>query len=125
MTRREQNRENMAKKRALESPSESSNRREQNRANIVNKRALNVSSDDAIASFQSKAKMGPDFVCTCCHRMTYNQNVTLYNNSKYTKASNELLEQVFCPEYSYTSTDGKKLLCITCDIALSRGNMPV
>ena len=80
----------MAKKRALQSPSESSNRGEQNRAKIANKRALNVSSDDAIASFQSKAKMGADFVCTCCHRMMYKQNVTPYNKSKYTKASNEL-----------------------------------
>ena len=45
--------------------------------------------------------------------------------SKYTKASNDLLEQVFCIEYGYTSSDGKQWLCKTCDTALSRGKLPV
>ena len=86
---------------------------------------MNVSIDNAIASFQSKAKMGPDFVCTVCHRMMYKQNVVPCNTSKHTKASNDLLEQVFCTEYGYTSSDGKQWLCNTCDNALSRGKMPV
>ena len=73
---------------------------------------------------QKQRCMGPDFVCTVCHRMMYKQNVAC-NKSKYTKASDELLQQVFCASYSYTSSDGKQWLCKTCDNALSRGNMPV
>lgn len=66
--------------------------------------------------------MGPDFVCTVCHRMMYKQNVIPANKCKYTKANYELLERVFCTERSYTS---KQWLCRTCDSALSRGNLPV
>ena len=57
--------------------------------------------------------------------MMYKQNVILCNKHKYTKASDELLEQIFCPEYSYTCLNGKQWLCRTCDNALSRGQMPV
>ena len=66
--------------------------------------------------------MGPDFVCTSCHRLMYKANVVPCNKSKYTKASGELLDQVF--EHSYSSTDGKQWLCKTCDSASSRDNMP-
>ena len=84
-----------------------------------------VAIDNAIYNFQLKAKMGPDLVCTVCHRMMYKQNILPCNKSKYTKASHELLEQVFCIEYTYTSVDGQQWLCRTCDSTLSRGNMPV
>lgn len=69
--------------------------------------------------------MGADYVCTCCHRMMYKQNVVPYKKSKYTKASNELLDQVLCAEHNYISNDGNQWLCCACDSALSRGNMPV
>ena len=100
-------------------------RLEQVRAHTAKKRAFPVSIDNAIATFRSKARMGPDFVCTSCHRMMYKQNVVPCNKLKYTKTSNEILEQVFCPEYSYISSDGKLWLCRTCDSALTRGAMPV
>ena len=75
MARREQDRAYTAKKRALETPSETITRREEDRVYTAKKRAISVSIDNAIASFQSKAKMGPDFVCTVCHHMMYKQNV--------------------------------------------------
>ena len=100
-------------------------RLEQVRAYTAKKRACTIAIDYAIATFQSKARMGPDFVCTSCHRMMYKQNVVPCNKHKYTKASNELLEQVFCPEYGYISSDGQRWLCRTCHNALSRGTMPV
>ena len=100
-------------------------RLKQVRACTAKNRAFAISIDNAIATFQSKAKMGPDFLCTICHRMMYKQNVVLCNKLKYTKASNELLEQVFCPEYGYISSDGQQWLCRTCHNALSRGTMPV
>ena len=124
MDRREQDRANTKKKRALETPCETMDRREHDRTNTAKKRALPVTTNNAIANFLSKTKMGPDFVCTICHRMMYKQNVIPCNKSKYTKASHELLEQAFCVQYSYTSSDGRQWICKTCDSALSRGNLP-
>ena len=123
--RQEQNRARMAKTRALESPSEASHRQEKNRTQMATRRTMNVSVDSAITRFLSKTKLGPDFVCTCCHRMMYKQNVVPCSTSKYSKASKELLNQVFCAEHSYMSNDGNLWLCSSCDLALSRGNMPV
>ena len=71
---------------------------------MANKRSMNISVDNAVATFLSKAKMGSDYVCTCCHRK---QNVIVCNKSKYAKASGELLDKVFCVEHSYISNDGK------------------
>ena len=55
----------------------------------------------------------------------YRQNVVPCNKSRYTKASGELLEQVFCAEHSYTSSDGKQRFCqtCTCNSTLSRDQM--
>ena len=71
MIRQKQNRANMAKLRALENPDETQCRQEQNRAYMTMKRGTLVSVDNAISTFLLKAKMGPDYICTCCHRMMY------------------------------------------------------
>ena len=55
----------------------------------------------------------------------YKQNVVPCNKSKYTKASNELLDQVFSAEHNYISNDSNQWLCCACDSALSHGNMAV
>ena len=89
MARCEQVQAHTPKKRALESPSETIARREQIRVNTAKRRALPVAIDNAIGNFQSKAKMGPDFVCTVCHRMMYKQNVIPSNKSKYTKVTSD------------------------------------
>ena len=89
------------------------------------KRALVVPMEKCIADFQSKVKQGPEFVCTCCHRMMYKQTVVPYTRTKYTKASDELLERVFSAEHNYISSDGKQWVCKTCDGALKRGNIPL
>lgn len=115
----------IAKKRALQTESEALQRQRNNRIVMAKKRASTVSVDNAIATFLSKVKLGPECVCVCCHRIMYRQNVVPCNKRKYTKASNELLEQVFCAEHSYISTDGKQWVCKTCDRALTRGNMPL
>ena len=122
LCQKEKNRLQMAKQRTLESPSDTVCRQKSNRNHMAEKRTMKVSIDDA---FISKIKMGPDFVCTCCHHMMYKQMVLSFNKSKYTKASNQLLEQVFSNQYLYTSTHGQIWLCKTCDTALSRGSMPV
>ena len=92
---------------------------------MATKRALVVPMEKCIADFQSKVKQGPEFVCTCCHRMMYKQTIVPYSRSKYTKASNESLEQVFSAKGNYISSDGKQWVCQTCDGALKRGNMPL
>ena len=89
------------------------------------KRALSVPIEKCITDFQSKVKQGLEFVCTCCHCMMYRQSVVPYVRSKYTKASNELLEQVFSTEDDYVSSDGEQWVCKTCDGALRKGNMPL
>ena len=82
--------------------------------------------DNTITYFLLKAKKGPDYVWTCCHRLMYKQNVILCKKkSKYTKATRELLNKVFCAEHKYISNDGNLWLCSACDSALSRRNMPV
>jgi len=95
--RQEQNRTSMAKKRALETPVETLHRQEQNRTSMAKKRASVVPIENCIANFQSKVKVGPEFVCTCCHM--YNQTVLPCGRGKYTKASSELLERVFSAEH--------------------------
>ena len=123
--RQEKDRACKVKKRASETVVETVERQEKDRACKAQKRALIVPIEKCIADFQSKVKQGPEFVCTCCHRMMYKQTVVPYTKSKYTKASNELLEDVFSAEQSYISSDGKQWVCKTCDGALKKGNMPL
>ena len=68
---------------------------------MAKKRASTVTVENAIAAFRSKVKLGPEFVCMCCHRMMYKQTVIPYTRGKYTKASHELLEQVFCAKHNH------------------------
>ena len=125
LCRQEQIRACMSKKRALETPVETIQRRELNRVCMVEQRSLLVPMDKCIADFQTKVKEGPEFVCTCCHRMMYRQTVVPYTKTKYTKASSELLEQIFSATHTYISSDGKQWVCKTCDAALKRGNLPL
>ena len=76
--RQEQDQACKAKKRASETRVEMVQRQEQNRARIAKKRALVVPMEKCIADFHSKIKQGPEFVCTCCHRMMYKQTVVPY-----------------------------------------------
>ena len=92
---------------------------------MAKRRTLIVPMEKYITDFQSKIKQGPEFVCTCCHRLMYKQTVIPCTKTKYTKASNELLEQIFSAEHNYISLDGMQWVCKTCDAALKRGNMPL
>ena len=114
-----------ARKRALESSEDYSQRKKINRTAMTNKRSKSVSVESAVSSFHAEVKFGPDFVCTCCHRMMYRKSVILCNRASYTKASSDVLQMVFSPNLSYISPDGKEWVCITCDRTLKRGNMPL
>ena len=76
----------MAKNRASESMVEMVERKEQNRTRVASKRSLVVPLEKSITNFESKIKQGPEFVCTCCHRLMYKQSVVAYGRTKYTKA---------------------------------------
>ena len=121
LCRQEHNRARNAKKRALESLEDYSL---SNRTAMTNKRSKSVSVECAISTFHAEVKLGPDFVCTCCHRMMYRKSVIACNRANYTKGA-DVIQMVFSADLSYISFDGKQWVCRTCDRALKRGAMPL
>ena len=71
--RQEHNRKHMASMRADETSQQTVHRKEQGRNHKASMRATasDVSVQQAIMSFHSDIKNGPDYVCTCCHRLMY------------------------------------------------------
>ena len=127
--RQEQERKHMANMRASETSEQTLHRQEQNRKNMTSmrtsKKMSDVSVQQAIMSFHCDIKNGPDFVCTCCHRLMHSKSVVPCNLAKYTKSSNNLLECVFSADLRYVSDTGNQWVCKTCDRALKRGVMPL
>ena len=74
--------------------------------------------------FLAAVKEGPDFVCTCCHRLMYRKTVIEFRLAKYTKLSDKLLHQIYPPSILYTTVQQIILVCKICDSALKKGNMP-
>ena len=120
--RQAQNKEHMASIRASETPHQTLHRRQRNKQSMSSTRKRNVSVECAVSAFHSKVKFGPDYVCTCCHRMMYRKSVILCNKAK---ASADVIQKVFSADLSYISFDGKQWVCRTCDRTLKRGNMPL
>ena len=118
--RQNQNRARMASIRASQTPDQVLRRKENNKDCMSSKRSRCVSVEQAISAFHYETKGGPDFVCTCCHRMMF-----LCNKYKYAKASPDLLKNVFSADLSHMTSDGKEWICKTCDRALMRGSMPL
>ena len=85
LRRQEQDRTCTASMRASETHEQTLRRQELDRTHRANKRKRNLLVEDAIAAFHSEIKLGPDFVCTCCHRMMYRKSVVPCNKVKYTK----------------------------------------
>ena len=123
--RHKQDRICKASMRELEACEETLHRKHNNKVTMANKRKSYVSVDHSILSFHCDIKNGPDFVCTCCHRMMYRQSVITCNLHKYTKCGIDLLNRVFSSNHSYISNDGNEWVCMTCDRALKRGVMPL
>ena len=125
LKRQAQNKEHMASVRASETPDQTLHRRQSNKQSMSSTRKRNVSVEHAVSAFHSKVKFGPDYVCTCCHRMMYRKSVMPCNTAKYTKASADVIQKVFSSNLSYISFDGKQWVCKTCDRMLKCGNMPL
>ena len=120
--RRKQDRDFKTKIRALETPEQTFHRRKVEKDRIYQSRA-NSDLKEITELFKEKIKSGPDFVCICCHRMMYRQNVRPYHKGKFPKLSKEQ-HAVILEAFMYTSTDGRTWICVTCDRALQKGNMP-
>ena len=86
---------------------------------------VNVSIEQAIVSFHSDIKNGPDFVCTCFHRLMYRKSVVTLTQAKCSKCGNDLLKCVFSADLRYVCDTGNEYVCNTCDRALKRGVMPL
>ena len=78
--------------------------------------------DKIIEEFLGKVRVGPEYVCTSCHRMMYKHSVVTFRPPKYTKASPELLELM--SQLAHV-TNGKQWICLSCDRSLCRGVLPV
>ena len=106
------NREHMASTRTTENSEQIVHRQQQSREHMasmrVTKKASNVSVQQAIMSFQSDIKNGPDFVCSCCHHLMYSKSVVPCNLAKYTNCSNNLLECVFSADLRYVTDTGNE-----------------
>ena len=122
LKRQAQNKEHMASVRASETPDQTLH---SNKQSMSSTRKRNVSIECAVSAFHSKVKFGPDYVCTCCHRMMYRKSVIPCNKAKYTKVSADVIQKVFSSNLSCISFDGKQWVCRTCDRTLKRGTMPL
>ena len=75
-------------------------------------------------TFTSAVKQGPDFVCTCCHRLMYHQSVQGFHWDKYTKLPKPTSAKVFDPKYLRRSVNQEVWICKTCHRTLKGGKMP-
>ena len=67
----------------------------------------------------SATKEGPDYICTCCHRLMYRKTTLEFEISKYPRAPEK-----FATMSRFTSAKDKVWVCKTCDYAPRRGRMP-
>ena len=111
--RRASNKLCQANKRANQNHCDTERCRKKDRCSTASVRAQSKSIDKVIQEFLAKVKIGPDYVCTCCHRMLYRHAVIGFKPTKYTKASPELLREL--SEHAYITSDGKQWVCKTCD----------
>ena len=125
--RKQQHREHMAKIRAIESSEQTLRRQQQDKEHKASLRSVKTSNSvqQAIETFLTVIRNGPDFVCTCCHRLMYRNSVVPCNPAKYTKCSDDLLSSVFSADLRYVCDTDDEYVCKTCDRALKRGVMPL
>ena len=83
LQRQQHDREYKASVRAAETSEQTLHRQQQNKEHMASVRAVkkanDVSIEQAIVLFHSDIKNGPDFVCTCCHRLMYRKSVVPCN----------------------------------------------
>ena len=101
--RQQQNKEHMASVKAAESSEQTLHRQQHDREYKASvraaKKANDVSIEQAIVSFHSDIKNGPDFVCTCCHRLMYRKSVVPCNTAKYSNDNRFTIQECHCTCY--------------------------
>ena len=116
-------RQYQARKRARESEHETVRRKTKNKCSMANARSKVRPVVTVIEEFQAKVKVGPEYVCTSCHRMMYKHSVVIFKPTKYTQASPELLGKI--DKHCYVIYDDNQWICKTCDSSLSRNVLPL
>ena len=76
---------------------------------------FNNNLDHYISVFQSKINDGPFYTCAVCHRLLYRKTVVILKKEKYN------LQDLFTGKLSF---DGKQYICKTCDLRISKGQVP-
>ncbi|XP_052681371.1 uncharacterized protein LOC128162243 [Crassostrea angulata] len=111
--------------------------REKKKAEVAQNRTvkqMNLEQDEVIRSFKRNAIEGPNYVCTCCHRLLFKKQVQaceyqMYQKSESAKCISEicLLEKYLhecsesCPE---GCTKSSLWICYTCHRKILSGKAP-
>ncbi len=122
--RKAKDKHSKSRKRARETCEDNVDRKAKNKCSMATMRARIKPIDAVIDKFMAKVRIGPEYVCTSCHRMLYRHSVVPFKPSKYTKDESELIDKLSQHE-CVSNIDGKKWVCKTCDGSLSRGVLPV
>ena len=83
------------------------------------KRTMQYVSD----TFTALVKQGPNYVCTCCHRLMYHRSVVRFQEENYVKLS-LTSAKVSDTQYIQRSVNQEVWICHTCHRTLKRGKMP-
>ena len=92
LQRKQSNKEHMIIARANEAPLVSKERIAKDASCKRSARNATTTINDAISNFLLKIRLGPNFVCTVCHRMMYSTNVVSFDRSKYCKGTPKSLK---------------------------------
>ena len=80
-----------------------------------------ISTSEAIAFFQKKISVGPEYICTCCDQLWYKSSVTECNPSMYKSCSKKILNLCLT---GLKSIDNTEWICGTCHSNLKVRKLP-
>ena len=80
-----------------------------------------LSAPKAIELFHQNIRVGPEYICTCCHQLWYRSSVTKCNASLYQSCSREILDSCLT---GLKSIDDTEWICGTCHSNLKAGKVP-
>ena len=109
MNRKQADKITKSRKRALESDEDAVIRKQIAKCAKKAKRSTTVLIDEAIGSFCSIVTSGPEFVCTVCHGLMYQNSVVSCRSDNYAeKLDRKMFNELFPEDFQYTSFDGNK-----------------
>ncbi|XP_061190194.1 uncharacterized protein LOC133198057 [Saccostrea echinata] len=84
---------------------------------LMKKRCHGNSLEDCIKKFHEQVKIGPIYVCTCCHQTWFLKSIVNLNTTNLNASSKSICTGL-------RSVDGIEWLCLTCLSALRDGKIP-